>query len=104
MTDNFELMPDFISNMFGLDEFENKNDDKSGSIESKNNPEKKPNGEKRGLFGGNKREKKSKELKFLGSYCTNLSQKAADGELDNISCISMIHSATKRQYVLSILP
>ncbi|MBO5103450.1 MAG: ATP-dependent Clp protease ATP-binding subunit [Ruminococcus sp.] len=87
--DSFEmggsgLMPDFISNMFGLDEFENKNDDKSGSIESKNNPEKKPNGEKRGLFGGNKREKKSKELKFLGSYCTNLSQKAADGELDNI--------------------
>ena len=87
--DSFEmggsgLMPDFLSNMFGLGEIESKNDDKPESIESKNNSEKKPNGEKRGLFGGNRREKKSKELKFLGSYCTNLSQKAANGELDNI--------------------
>ncbi|MDE5620191.1 MAG: ATP-dependent Clp protease ATP-binding subunit [Ruminococcus sp.] len=87
--DSFEmggsgLMPDFLSNMFGFGEIESKNDDKPESIESKNNSEKKPNGEKRGLFGGNRREKKSKELKFLGSYCTNLSQKAANGELDNI--------------------
>ncbi len=87
--DSFEmggsgLMPDFISNIFGVGETESKNDDKAGEIESKNNPDKKPNGEKRGLFGGNRREKKSKELKFLGSYCTNLSQKAANGELDNI--------------------
>ncbi|MDE6664978.1 MAG: AAA family ATPase, partial [Ruminococcus sp.] len=87
--DSFEmggsgLMPDFLSNMFGLNDMGGNNDDKHESIESKNNADKKPNSEKRGLFGGGKREKKSKELKFLGSYCTNLSQKAANGELDNI--------------------
>ena len=27
-----------------------------------------------------KKDKKKKELRFLGSYCTNLSQKAADGK------------------------
>ncbi|MDE5771769.1 MAG: ATP-dependent Clp protease ATP-binding subunit [Ruminococcus sp.] len=86
--DSFEmggsgLMPDFISNMFGMGENESRNNEKAESIEDKNNHEKKPNSEKRGLFG-NRREKKSKELKFLGSYCTNLSQKAANGELDNI--------------------
>ena len=30
------------------------------------------------------RSKRKKELKFLGNYCTNLSQRAADGELDAI--------------------
>ena len=79
-----DLMPNFISNIFGANDSENKNGDKAGEIESKNDSDKKPNNEKRGLFGGNKREKKQKELKFLGSYCTNLSQKAANGELDNI--------------------
>ncbi len=79
-----DLMPNFISNIFGVNDSENKNGDKPGEIESKNDSDKKPNSEKRGLFGGNKREKKPKELKFLGSYCTNLSQKAANGELDNI--------------------
>ncbi|MDE6034428.1 MAG: AAA family ATPase [Ruminococcus sp.] len=84
--DSFEmggsgLMPDFISNMFGMN-----NDGKNkpfGEIERKNSEENKPEREKRGLFG-NRREKKPKELKFLGTYCTNLSKKASDGELDNI--------------------
>ena len=84
--DSFEmggsgLMPDFISNMFGMN-----NDSKNkpfGEIERKNSDENKPEREKRSLFG-NRREKKSKELKFLGTYCTNLSKKASDGELDNI--------------------
>ncbi|MDE6672272.1 MAG: AAA family ATPase [Ruminococcus sp.] len=84
--DSFEmggsgLMPDFISNMFGMN-----NDSKNkpfGEIERKNSDENKPEKEKRSLFG-NRREKKSKELKFLGTYCTNLSKKASDGELDNI--------------------
>lgn len=82
--DSFEmggsgLMPDFISNMFGMG---GKNDLDSEPSEPKKSIDGKP--EKKGLFGNNKREKKPKELKFLGSYCTNLSKKAADGELDNI--------------------
>ena len=84
--DSFEmggsgLMPDFISNMFGMN-----SDGKNkpfGEIERKNSDDSKPEREKRGLFG-NRREKKPKELKFLGTYCTNLSKKASDGELDNI--------------------
>jgi ATP-dependent Clp protease ATP-binding subunit ClpA len=89
--DSFEmggsgLMPDFISNMFGGDAPQDENADDNAEHE----PDKRSGGEtssekreKKGLFGRNK-EKKRKELKFLGSYCTNLSQKAADGELDNI--------------------
>ncbi|MDE6538567.1 MAG: AAA family ATPase [Ruminococcus sp.] len=82
--DSFEmggsgLMPDFFANMFGMN-----NGNKMNEIpESKNQPENKPEKEKRSLFG-NRRERKQKELKFLGSYCTNLSKKASDGELDNI--------------------
>ena len=87
--DSFEmggsgLMPDFISNMFGAANGEEQSEE-SGESEPKETKDrgeaKKP--EKKGLFGRNK-EKKQKELKFLGSYCTNLSQKAADGELDRI--------------------
>ena len=88
--DSFEMggsgiMPDFISNMFG------DNGDKDGSDEDM--PDFDPNEAKeksirKSLFGRNKEEKekkkKEKELKFLGSYCTNLSQKAADGQLDRI--------------------
>lgn len=85
--DSFEmggsgLMPDFITNMFG-------GNDNDASSQLQNDGEKKPSsepkqekGEKRSLFG--RKDKKQKELKFLGSYCTNLSQKAADGELDRI--------------------
>ena len=72
--------------MFGGDVPQDENADDNAEHE----PDKRSGGEassekreKKGLFGRNK-EKKRKELKFLGSYCTNLSQKAADGELDNI--------------------
>lgn len=83
--DSFEmggsgLMPNFLSNMFGING--GKEDEDSEPAEPKKSIDGKP--EKKSLFGGNKREKKPKELKFLGSYCTNLSKKAADGELDNI--------------------
>lgn len=95
--DSFEmggsgLMPDFLSGMFGADmeanESDSENDEGKGMF---------PFGRKfdpSNIFGAKGRDKdkkdkdkkgsKKKELRFLGSYCTNLSQKAADGELDNI--------------------
>lgn len=94
--DSFEmggsgLMPDFLSNMGNV---LNKAFETSGIADESNmpveHPEKsdKPDSkekEKKGLFGfGGKKEKKPKELKFLNSYCTNLSQKAAEGKLDAI--------------------
>lgn len=99
--DSFEmggsgLMPNFLSNMFGgspagnndsidfTEVNENNPDNKDGDNPQKNDMPKNPFSN---IFGGRNREKKSpkrKELKFLESYCTNLSKKAADGELDNI--------------------
>ena len=77
------LMPDFMSKMFGgmggMDDFQ--------EVESISDDNSKSD---RKLFGKgkndkkDKKDKKKKELRFLGSYCTNLSQKAADGKLDNI--------------------
>ncbi len=83
--DSFEmggsgLMPDFLSNMFGGMGKAESSDAHSDS--AKQQEPKSEKGEKKGIFG--KKDKKQKELKFLGSYCTNLSQKAADGKLDNI--------------------
>lgn len=91
--DSFEmggsgLMPNFLSNMFGIsssaeeeseDVSDKKQPAKENSSSSANNQE---NGGKKGFF--QRKDKKSKKPKFLGTYCTNLSQKAADGELDNI--------------------
>lgn len=79
--DSFEMggsgiIPDFMSNMLG-----NIHLNENFKSEPKDSNNEKP--EKKGLFN-NKRDKKPKELKFLGNYCTNLSKKAADGELDNI--------------------
>ena len=90
--DSFEMggsgiMPDFISNMFGISnsgagDNDDDDDDANTPDDGKKSSEKP---EKKGLFGGKKeKKKKDKELKFLGSYCTNLSQKAADGQLDRI--------------------
>ena len=86
--DDFEmggsgLIPDFISNMFGMNNDSSKQADKDEPKQPDAPEGKKEKSEKRGFFSRNK-EKKAKELKFLGSYCTNLSQKAADGELDRI--------------------
>ncbi|MBO5163862.1 MAG: AAA family ATPase [Ruminococcus sp.] len=86
--DSFEmggsgLMPEFLSNMFGG---ANKEFKEPEAVKEEKNSE--PAG--KGFFGRTrekdkeKKDKKKKELRFLNSYCTNLSKKAADGELDNI--------------------
>lgn len=96
--DSFEMggsgfMPEFLSNMFtkpsensdGINA-ENESDEKKSEKETDPKAEKPSDnsGKKNGPFGFGRKEKKSKELKFLNSYCTNLSQKAADGKLDAI--------------------
>ena len=75
------LMPDFLSNMFNLGG--NDKDENNDEPMAPPPPTEKP--ERRSLFGSKKDKKpRERELKFLGSYCTNLSKKAANGELDNI--------------------
>lgn len=86
--DSFEmggsgLMPEFITNMFGMNNNVVNDDEEKTEKPRQTSDEKPEKGEKKGIFGG-KKDKKQKELKFLGSYCTNLSKKAADGELDRI--------------------
>lgn len=86
--DSFEmggsgLMPEFITNMFGMNNNAVNDDEEKIEKPRQTSDEKPEKGEKKGIFGG-KKDKKQKELKFLGSYCTNLSKKAADGELDRI--------------------
>lgn len=86
--DSFEmggsgLMPEFITNMFGMNNNAVNDDEEKTEKPRQTSDEKPEKGEKKGIFGG-KKDKKQKELKFLGSYCTNLSKKAADGELDRI--------------------
>ena len=97
--DSFEmggsgLMPDFISNLLGgSPRVENENDGEGDDPEGNSNDpdditEKKPKTPFGGMFGKmrerSKDKKKRRELKFLGTYCTNLSQKAEDGKLDRI--------------------
>ncbi|HEZ7985317.1 MAG TPA: ATP-dependent Clp protease ATP-binding subunit [Ruminococcus sp.] len=86
--DSFEmggsgLMPEFITNMFGMNNNAVNDDEEKIEKPRQTSDEKPEKGEKKGIFGG-KKDKKQKDLKFLGSYCTNLSKKAADGELDRI--------------------
>lgn len=86
--DSFEmggsgLMPEFITNMFGMNNNVVNDDEEKTEKPRQTSDEKPEKGEKKGIFGG-KKDKKQKDLKFLGSYCTNLSKKAADGELDRI--------------------
>ena len=90
------VLPDFISNMFnmGADEpseperTEEKSLDKSprrSSSGSSDEGDEKSSRRSSGFFGRTKGDKdKKRELKFLGSYCTNLSEKAANGEIDRI--------------------
>lgn len=91
--DSFEmggsgLMPDFLSNMFQKPSDNKDNSEREAEMSEENAPsnaeKSKESGGRRSPFGFGKKDKKSKELKFLGSYCTNLSQKAADGKLDAI--------------------
>ncbi|MCI7803718.1 MAG: ATP-dependent Clp protease ATP-binding subunit [Oscillospiraceae bacterium] len=76
--DGFEMggagtLPPYIQNLLnnqlGGDQKKNDNSDSSGPKKTSKTEEKR---------------KKKKELKFLDNYCTNLSKKAEDGELDNI--------------------
>ena len=81
--DSFEMggsnimPPNFIQNILNPDGKAENEQEKTDS-ESKNR--------KSGFFGfGSKDKQKSKkELKFLNNYCTNLSQKAQEGKLDDI--------------------
>lgn len=94
--DSFEmggsgLLPNFISDMLG-----DKNLFGGNNENDSNNNDNSENTDDKGLFKGfnpsnmfdsdkkDKNGKRKKELKFLGSYCTNLSKKAADGKIDNI--------------------
>ena len=71
------IMPDFMSKMFGgMGDFQEVDSISENSADEQRT--------KRFADKNDKKDKKKKELKFLGSYCTNLSQKAADGKLDNI--------------------
>ena len=93
--DSFEmggsgLMPDFLGNigeMFGMGDggaetpgLEQPPEQEKEKERRRNFPFMKNKGKENEKSDG----KKKKELKFLGSYCTNLSQKAADGETDRI--------------------
>ena len=95
--DSFEMggsgfMPDFLQNMLGGSptfEKPDSSDDKKDTTQNgkaKNDASEKSGEKKGGLFGfGTKKDKRrEKELKFLNNYCTDLSQKAKDGKLDNI--------------------
>lgn len=104
--DSFEMggsnfMPDFIQNMFSAPEGSASDEEDSeaseGDSDSDSDGDKKDNtkkskekSEKKGGlfgFGGNKKSKEKKggkDLKFLNNYCTDLTQKAKDGKLDNI--------------------
>lgn len=81
--DSFEMggsnimSPNFIQNILNPDGKAENEQEKTDS-ESKN--------KKGGFFGfGSKdKQKPKKELKFLNNYCTNLSQKAQEGKLDDI--------------------
>ena len=83
------VMPDFLGNMFGMDnkqsdedennEPENSAADMLGEDSDNDNSKRKIGG----LFG-RKKGKKNSDMRFLNTYCTNLSQKAAEGAMDRI--------------------
>ena len=64
----------FLNNLFGAPFESNANDEKGE--ESKQKDENKS--------GGEKKKPNSKKYKYLNGYCTNLTEKARHGELDNI--------------------
>lgn len=79
--DSFEMggtgaMPNFISNLLGKfgGNSDQQNNAQNGASSQNSNRKKDKDGE----------QKKEKELKFLGTYCTNLTQRAAEGKLDKI--------------------
>ena len=79
--DSFEMggtgaMPNFISNLLGKlgGNQDQQNNAQNGALPQNSNRKKDKDAE----------QKKEKELKFLGTYCTNLTQRAAEGKLDKI--------------------
>ena len=76
--DNFEMggsgtLPPFIQNLFNANNAPKPEESRNGKQEHAQEPSK-----------GKKKKEKGKELKFLDNYCTNLSQRAEEGKLDNI--------------------
>ncbi len=55
-----------------------------GDVKNSDSSDSKPSGERRAASKSGEKKKKKKELKFLDNYCTNLSKKAENGELDNV--------------------
>ncbi len=55
-----------------------------GDVKNSDSSDSKPSGERRAASKSGEKRKKKKELKFLDNYCTNLSKKAENGELDNV--------------------
>ncbi len=89
--DSFEMggsgfFPDFLGNFFQNNNAPAENGGNEQAISGQSDKQaddKNQNSGKKGIFGG-KKDKKQGNLKFLNSYCTNLTQKAADGQLDRI--------------------
>ena len=79
-------MPNFLSNLFG----------------NAFNPEKTQGDAKTDKRSEKAKEKKKKELKFLNNFCTNLTERAREGKLDNIigrerECDRVIQILSRRQ-------
>ncbi len=68
-----ETMPNFLTNLLG--KFGGNN-----APQPSNNAQEAPKSDKK----ADKKANKEKELKFLTTYCTNLTERAAQGKLDNI--------------------
>ena len=90
--DSFEMggsgtLPNFIQQMFNEGSsslFGGTPDAKSEKPKKEPEKENSRENKKGGFFGFGNKERPKKEPKFLGNYCTNLSQKASDGKLDRI--------------------
>ncbi|MBR1739325.1 MAG: ATP-dependent Clp protease ATP-binding subunit [Ruminococcus sp.] len=85
------IMPNFLSNLFG-------GINNALNNQAKGSPQDKP----KTNDAAPKSQKGRKKLKFLTSYCTNLTQKARDGELDNIigrdkEISRVVHILSRRQ-------
>ena len=79
-------MPNFLSSLFGGAV---KNADKAANSGSRSDDDR-------------KKERKKKELKFLNNFCTNLTERAREGKLDNIigrdrECERVIQILSRRQ-------
>lgn len=97
--ENFEmggsgLMPNFLQDMMrGVKDTQEKDSEDYAELPDETDDiENQPNSPFESLFGkrrsgksvGDKSTKKKKDLKFLKNYCTNLSERAAEGKLDAI--------------------